>query len=216
MKHLGRRKMTKPNGIWVLIFFVVIGGVLAGFQSTGVSSENRNDWENPEMIALNKEPAHNTLMPYLDKETAIQCDRFQSDFFRSLNGKWKFHWVRKPADRPMDFYRPDYDVSRWDEIQVPGNWQLAGYGIPYYLNHPYVFEKNPPFIQHDFNPVGSYRMDFEIPENWEDRPVFIHFDGVESAFYLWINGKIVGYSQGSRTPAEFEITQFLREGKNIL
>ena len=214
--QLGRRKMIKQYGIWIFLLLAMVGSAIAGFQSTGVSAKDHNDWENPEMIAQNKEPAHNTLMPYLNKEVAILCDRFQSEFFHSLNGSWKFYWVEKPIDRPMDFYNPEYDVSQWDEIQVPGNWQLTGYGIPYYLNHPYVFEKNPPFIPHEYNPVGSYRMEFEIPENWKDLPVFIHFDGVESAFYVWVNGKKVGYSQGSRTPAEFDITKFLRKGKNIL
>jgi len=199
-----------------ILFFIFFILALSCFLLNAVDSNDVNEWENPEMIAQNKEPAHNTLMPYADKKVALRCDRFQSEFFQSLNGNWKFFWVKKPADRHKDFYKPDYDVSRWEEIQVPGNWQLAGYGIPYYLNHPYVFEKNPPFIQHNFNPVGSYRMEFEIPENWKDRPIFIHFDGVESAFYLWINGDRVGYSQGSRTPAEFNITQFLQEGKNIL
>jgi len=216
MNQHGRRKMIKQNRKWIFLFLAMASSAIAGFQSSGVSSKNGNDWENPEMIAQNKEPAHNTSMPYLDKEAAIRCDRFQSDFFQSLNGNWKFYWVEKPADRPLDFYKPEYDVSQWEEIQVPGNWQLAGYGIPYYLNHPYVFEKNPPYIQHDYNPVGSYRTEFEIPGNWKDHPVFVHFDGVESAFYLWVNGKKVGYSQGSRTPAEFDITKFLREGKNIL
>lgn len=201
---------------WTLMFFILIGYAISGFQGKAGALEGANDWENPEMISQNKEPAHNTLMPYLEKKTAIRCDRFRSRLFQSLNGKWKFFWVRKPADRPKNFHNPDYDVIHWDEIQVPVNWQMAGYGIPYYLNHPYVFEKNPPRIPHDFNPVGSYRTDFEIPGDWEGRPVFIHFDGVESAFYLWVNGKQVGYSQGSRTPAEFDITQCLQAGKNIL
>jgi len=199
-----------------ILFFIFFIYAVSFFLLNAVDSNENNDWENSEMIAQNKEPAHNTLMPYSDKEAAIRCDRFQSEFFQSLNGNWKFYWVKKPSDRPKDFYKPDYDVSPWVEIQVPGNWQLTGYGIPYYLNHPYVFEKNPPYIQHDFNPVGSYRMEFETPEDWKNRQVFIHFDGVESAFYMWINGKKVGYSQGSRTPAEFDITKFLREGKNIL
>jgi beta-galactosidase len=216
LTKMGRGKMVMLKLKWVFLFLVLVGYAIPGVRSNNPFWQESNDWENPGMIALNKEPAHNTLMPYGDKEKASRCDRFQSEFFRSLNGKWKFHWVEKPADRPEDFYKPEYDVSMWDEIQVPLNWQLAGYGIPYYLNHPYVFEKNPPFIQHDFNPVGSYRLEFEIPTNWQDRKVFIHFDGVESAFYLWVNGKRVGYSQGSRTPAEFDISRFLQGGKNIL
>ncbi len=214
MEREMRMTTLKLKGRSLLFIFCIY--VLLGFSFNPIDSDNVNDWENPGMIAQNKELAHNTLMPYQDKVKAIRCDRFHSEFFRSLNGKWKFFWVNKPADRPKGFYNPEYDISQWDEIQVPSNWQLSGYGIPYYLNHPYVFEKNPPYIQHDYNPVGSYRKEFEIPANWQKRQVFIHFDGVESAFYLWINGKKVGYSQGSRTPAEFNITPFLQEGNNIL
>ncbi len=209
--------MTGDKGKWIFLFIfagaaLFLGGMLLG----DLDTDSVLDWENPEVFGRNKEPAHSTLMPYPDRETALRCDRFQSDYYRTLNGKWKFHWVRKPAERPEDFYKPDYDVGSWDEIQVPLNWQMAGYGIPYYLNSPYVFEKNPPYIAHDFNPVGSYRKEFEIPAGWEGRRVFIHFDGVESAFYLWINGKEVGYTQDSRTPAEFDITEFLQQGKNII
>jgi len=200
----------------ILLFLIFVVPILLGFKMIKNESNYENDWENPEMISQNKEPAHCTLIPYWDRETAINCDRFQSKFYQSLTGKWKFHWVRKPADRLVDFYKLDYDISHWDEIKVPSNWQLEGYGIPYYLNHPYVFEKNPPFIHHDYNPVGSYRTEFEISVNWQDQPVFIHFDGVESAFYLWVNGEKVGYSQGSRTPTEFNISKFLKTGKNVL
>jgi beta-galactosidase len=199
--------------IFIFVFFLCS---FSGYLFDADFPSAAHDWENPGMIAQNKEPAHNTLMPYLDEEKAIRCDRFQSEFFQSLNGKWSFHWVRKPEDRPRDFYKPVYDVGNWDKIQVPSNWQLVGYGIPHYMNSSYVFKKNPPFIQNDYNPVGSYRTGFEIPQKWQNRQVFVHFDGVESAFYLWVNGQKVGYSQGSRTPAEFQITPFLKEGKNIL
>ncbi|HUU29895.1 MAG TPA: glycoside hydrolase family 2 TIM barrel-domain containing protein [archaeon] len=179
-------------------------------------AQESHDWENPEMIGQNKEPAHVTLVPYQDTETALRGDRSASPFFKLLNGTWKFFWVKKPAERPEDFYRDDYDVSRWDEITVPGQWQLQGYGIPVYLNQPYEFKKNPPFIQNDYNPVGSYRTEFAIPADWKDREVFLVFEGVKSAFYLWINGRKAGYSQGSMTPAEFDITGYLREGRNSL
>ena len=174
------------------------------------------DWENPEMFGRNREPAHCTLMPYPDTRTAMVGERKTSPFHKSLNGNWKFKWVRKPADRPRHFYKPDYDVSGWKDIPVPSNWQMHGYGIPIYLNIPYPFPPNPPYIPHDYNPVGSYRRRFAIPASWKGREVFIHFDGVKSAFYLWINGTEVGYSQGSMTPAEFNITKYLRKGKNIL
>lgn len=188
----------------------------SGKKHIEMEQEQINDWENPEMIGQNKELPHCTLIPYADIESAMKGTREASKFHKSLNGKWKFHWIRRPADRPKDFYKLEYDVRNWDEIDVPSNWQMHGYGRPIYLNVPYPFKKNPPYVQHDYNPVGSYRSDFEIPDNWKGRQVFIHFDGVESAFYLWINGERVGYSQGSRTPAEFNITPYLHEGKNIL
>ena len=107
-------------------------------------------------------------------------------------------------------------IQNGKPFPVPSNWQLQGYGRPIYVNIPYPFEKNPPFIQHDYNPVGSYRYEFTVPKNWDEREIFINFDGVESAFYLWINGNKVGYSQDSRTPAEFNITKYLKPGKNLL
>ncbi len=157
------------------------------------------DWENPKIFGINKELAHNTLMVFPDIPSALKNSRSLSPYFQSLNGSWKFHWVNKPADRPKEFYKPEFNVEHWDEIPIPSNWQMEGYGIPIYLNSPYPFKKNPPNIQHEYNPVGSYRLEFEIPETWDNRQVFLHFDGVESAFYLWINGQKVGYSQGSRT-----------------
>lgn len=175
-----------------------------------------NDWENQKVIGENKEPAHCTLTVYPDEASSLTGEKTASPYFKSLNGQWKFHWVNKPADRPKQFFQSDFDDSCWDEIAVPGNWQLQGYGIPIYLNIPYPFKKNPPYIQNDYNPIGSYRTKFEIPENWKNRQIFIHFDGVESAFYIWINGKKVGYSQGSRTPAEFNITEYVNREKITL
>ncbi|MFX1278129.1 MAG: glycoside hydrolase family 2 TIM barrel-domain containing protein [Promethearchaeota archaeon] len=180
---------------------------------------DRLDWENAEIIGQNKEPAHNTFIPYLDMESALKGVREDSIYYQSLNGSWRFHWVKKPEDRPINFFKIDYDVDNWEEISVPSNWQMHGYGIPIYLNIRYprsVRKKNIPKISHEYNPVGSYRTEFIIPNNWNNREVFIHFDGVKSAFYIWVNGEKVGYSQGSMTPSEFNITRYLREGVNIL
>ena len=177
------------------------------------------DWENPEMFGRNKEPAHCTLIPYPNLQTALKGTPEASPLYKSLNGTWKFNFVRKPADRPKDFYRPDYSVADWNDIPVPSNWELKGFGIPIYTNvmHPFSPVKpQPPYIPHDYNPVGSYRTDFVIPHYWKDRQVFLHFDGVKSAFYLWINGQKVGYSQGSMTPAEFNITKYIKQGRNTL
>jgi beta-galactosidase len=174
------------------------------------------DWENPQVVGRNKEPGHCTLVPYPDTDSALQCERQASEFYKSLNGKWKFNWVSKPSDRPVDFYKPSYDVSKWDEIPVPSNWQMDGYGRPIYLNIRYPFTVNPPYIPDDYNPVGSYRTEFEIPSGWNGRQVFLHFDGIKSASYFWLNGQSVGYSQDSMLPAEFDITKYLKPGVNTL
>jgi len=195
--------------------FSVTIGLLAILLTAGQALA-ANDWENPEMIGRNKEAAHCTLMPYADTETALQGTKEASPFYKCLNGAWKFNWVRKPADRPAEFYKLGYDVTGWEEIPVPSNWQMHGYGIPIYTNAKHPFEANPPYIPHEYNPIGSYRREFTVPENWDGRQVIIHFDGVKSAFYLWVNGEEVGYSQDSMTPAEFNITKYLREGENVL
>jgi beta-galactosidase len=175
-----------------------------------------NDWENPKVFGINKEPAHCTLIPYEDHKQAIRDKADRSPFYKSLNGNWKFNWVRKVADQSKDFFKPGTDVNHWPEIPVPSNWQLHGYGIPIYVNIPYPFPPNPPLIPHEYSPVGSYRRDFIVPGKWREGQVFIHFAGVKSAFYLWINGKKVGYSQGSMTPAEFNISNYITPGKNVL
>ena len=178
---------------------------------------SQNDWENSEVFRINKEEAHNTAIPFATFEQAKESDWNASPFYETLNGKWKFNWVPKPSDRPIDFYKNKYDVSKWDEIPVPGNWQMYGYGIPIYVNIKYPFVVvDPPNIPHNNNPVGSYRKNFKVPNNWDSREIFIHFAGVRSAFYIWVNGKKVGYSQGSMTPAEFNLTSYLKKGDNIL
>ncbi len=192
------------------------------------------DWENPAMFDQNKEKPHATLIPFQTEHEALTQKRHQSIYYKTLSGTWKFNWVKKPADRPVDFYKPEYDVSGWSEIPVPANWELQGYGIPIYVNHQYAFsdykrpvssemkfvEKiypaNPGKVPHDYNPVGSYRRTFTVPEDWKDRQFFIQFGAVKSAFYLWINGQKVGYSQGSKTPAEWDITNYLKEGENVI
>ncbi len=183
----------------------------------GLSQQAINDWENPSVLEKNRRAPHATLTAFPDTISALSGDPHVSPFVLSLNGTWKFRWVKSPADRIVDFYRTDFDDSEWEGIPVPSNWQMCGFGIPIYTNVPYPFGKaDPPYIPHDNNPVGSYRLKFEIPDEWRERQVFIHFAGVESAFYLWVNGQRVGYSQGSRTPAEFDITPYLWGKRNAL
>ncbi len=179
------------------------------------------DWENCGFIGQNKSPPHNTSMPFPSVDFALNNEKEDSPYYQSLNGQWNFNWVEKPADRPIDFFEPDFDTSKWDNIIVPSNWQLKGYGIPIYSNIKYPYsislkKKEIPKINHNYNPVGSYRREFIISEDWAAREIFLHFAGVKSAFYVWINGKKVGYSQGSMTPAEFDITEFVEVGRNTI
>ncbi len=193
---------------------------------SGAGRADAPDWENPYIIGINKEPAHATLTPYPDMEEALKGEPQTSPFVLYLNGTWKFNWVKRPSERPVDFYKPGYDVSGWADIPVPSNWQMHGYGTPIYSNVKYPFKKDAPRVMgepeeswtayENRNPVGSYRRTFTVPATWKDRQTFIVFNGVESAFYLWVNGNRVGYSQGSRLPAEFNITRYLNPGENLL
>ncbi len=183
------------------------------------------DWENPRVFGINKEPPHATMRAYPDMEAAFSADR-KNPHQMSLNGEWRFQWSPDPGSRPKDFYRPGYDASGWDSIPVPSNWQMQGYGTPIYTNARYPFKKKAPRVTLEppehwtahqaRNPVGSYLTSFELPAGWEDRRTFIVFHGVDSAFYLWVNSEKVGYSQGSRLPAEFDITALVQPGENTV
>lgn len=173
-----------------------------------------NDWENPTVFQINRLPARATFMNYPERNAAIQDNYYRSPYYLNLSGKWKFHWVPKPADRPVDFYKNDYDDRLWGEISVPGNWEIQGHGTPIYSNIVYPFPKNPPFISHLDNPVGSYTKEFQLPDTWINRKTFIHFEAGLAAMYIWVNGEKVGYSEGMKNPVEFDITPFVRKGKN--
>lgn len=173
-----------------------------------------NDWENPGVFEINREPARASFVAYETRALAERGEPSASTFYRSLNGQWKFNWVRTPAERPTDFWKKRFDASAWDDIAVPANWELEGYGTPHYINIEYVFPADQPRIPHDYNPVGSYLRDFEIPDAWGGKRIVLHFGAVNSAFYLWVNGQQVGYSQDSKLPAEFDITEFVETGTN--
>jgi beta-galactosidase len=182
--------------------------------------------ENPELLGIAKEAYHATLMPYAHLEEALVAKRHASSLCQSLNGRWKFNWVPTPDKRPVDFYEPDFDVSGWKEIPVPSNWEVQGYGTPFYRNLGYTIQKDFPNVMSEpekwytsfkeRNPVGSYRREFQIPAEWMGRRNFITFDGVDCAFFLWVNGEKVGYSVNSRNAAEFDLTKYLRSGKNMI
>ena len=183
--------------------------VLLGLLSAPWASVN-NNWENPAIVEINREPVRATYTPYANAARAVEM----GVSFRqmSLNGIWKFHWAPRPEERPIEFYEPDFDASGWDDIVVPGDWQTQGYGVPIYTNITYPFRAEPPnimleprpnFTQFELrNPVGSYLRSFSLPDGWKDMRVFIEFEGVKSAFYVWVNGTRAGYSQDSMTPAD--------------
>lgn len=174
------------------------------------------DWENPEVFAVNKEETRATSLPYPSEDLALKDDYNASPFFQSLNGKWKFHWVPKVAEVPQGFWEESYNVSNWVDMPVPGNWEFNGFGVPMYVNTGFGFRAKPPYIDREDSPVGAYRHEFTIPENWDGRKVFIHFEAGTNAMYVWVNGKKVGYTQNSKSPAEFDITPYIRKGKNTL
>lgn len=175
--------------------------------------------ENPNVIGINKLAPRATFFPYTSVELAKENELSNASNHLSLNGTWQFNWSRTPENKPNDFYKEDYNTSNWKTIKVPANWEVEGFGIPIYVNTSYPFQKgklNPPDIPDGYNPVGSYKRTFEIPSNWGGKELFIHLGAVKSAFYIWINGKKVGYSQGSKLPAEFNVTNFVKHGKNSI
>jgi beta-galactosidase len=176
-----------------------------------------NDWENPDVLGINKELPRATAWPCATMKEALDNPYPENRaFVRSLDGDWKIHWVGKPADRPVDFFKPAYDDKTWSTIAVPSCVEMHGYGIPIYTNVTYPHPKNPPYIAHDYNPVSSYRRTFTVPAEWKERRTFIRFDAVYAGFYLWVNGQKVGYSEDSKSPAEFDITKYLHAGENLL
>lgn len=179
-----------------------------------VVNAQKNDWENEQVIGINKLPARATSYSYLSVDDALTANR---DLARvqSLNGTWKFHFTADSKDRPTDFYQNEQLYEKWDEIIVPSCWEMQGYGTPIYTNITYPFPNNPPYIERE-NPVGSYLKKFTVPADWNDDQIILHFGGISSAAYVWLNGEFVGYTQDSRLPAEFDITSLVKEGENSL
>lgn len=182
-----------------------------------MSFEQLPDWENPEVVGINRVKAHATAAPYPSVELALRGERLESPWVQLLNGDWQFQWAPTPGDAPEGMELPDYDASTWDTIEVPANWQMHGYGYPQYVNVQYPFPPDEmPRVPHHTNEVGSYRTSFVLPAGWEGKRVSVVFGGVESAFYVWLNGQLLGYSEDSRLPAEFDLTPFLIAGENLL
>ncbi len=172
--------------------------------------------ENPDMIELNQEPGHVPLLPYSGLEEALGMHPENSSGYLSLNGLWKFLYAENPDKANKNFFLNNFSESGMDEIIVPGNWQMQGYGDKIFRNIHHAFKADPPKIPHDYNPTGSYRKTFVVPANWRQKQIFLHFEAVSSAFFVWVNGQEVGYNQGSMEPAEFDVTRFVKPGKNTV
>lgn len=213
-----------------------LGGFLYGTETHPMGTE----WETPEKLSLNKEQPHAYFFSFGDVESAQKVLPQNSKYWQNLNGAWKFHWAPNPSERPKNFYENNFDVSGWDDITVPSCWNVVGiqkdgslkYGVPIYCNQPVIFkhtvavgdwkggvmrEPNKDWTTYKYrNEVGSYRRTFQVGEDWKNREVYINFDGVNSFFYLWINGQYVGFSKNSRNTASFDITKYLVEGENTV
>ncbi|MCB0600056.1 MAG: DUF4981 domain-containing protein [Saprospiraceae bacterium] len=195
---------------WSLLVLMPLFATYNGY------SQSVPDWENPNVVERNREPMHAQFFPFPSEQEATGDARTSTNFI-NLNGNWKFHFVDNPQKVPMGFYQETYRDAGWDNIQVPANWELLGYGIPIYTNIPYEFPNpDPPKVPEDYNPTGCYRKVVNLPANWNGQKVFIHLGAVKSAFYIWVNGQQVGYSQDSKLEAEFDLTPYVHMGANTI
>ncbi len=214
---------------------------LEGFTYGDKEKPTGKEWESPAHIAHNKEQPRATFYSFDDVDSARKVLPENAKYWKSLDGQWKFNWVKRPELRPVDFFKPTFDVSKWDEIPVPSNWNVYGlnpangdqkYGTPIYCNQPVIFqhrvqvddwrggvmrEPAKDWVTYEArNEVGSYRRNFEVPADWDGRQIFVQFDGVDSFFYLWINGKYIGFSKNSRNAATFDISKYVKKGNNVI
>lgn len=197
--------------------FLFIATLLCPLTSTGQSF---TEWKDPSVNSINREPMHASFFAYENKEKAIADVKEKSGKYLSLNGMWRFQWVPDLTDRPTDFFKLNYDDKTWDQIEVPGIWEMHGYGDPLYVNQryewDYLMKPEPPVTPEKNNHVGSYRREIEIPDNWTGQEVVLHLGAVSPNIYVWVNGRFVGYSEDSKLESEFNITPYIKKGKNLI
>ena len=201
----------------VLVALLLAGGVEAQTFHRDRTPDRAPDWESLDVLQINRDAPRATFFPFASRPAALASDPVQtprSPYRMTLDGRWAFAFSENPAARDRDFWRTDYDDSGWDRVGVPSDWHMLGYGQPIYLNVRYPFPKAWPDIPDETNEVGQYRRSFTMPDDWAGRRVTLHFGGVNSAFYVWVNGREVGYSQDSKVPAEFDVTDVVRPGAN--
>jgi len=236
----------KRYSLYILMIAISVSACkkLSKYEGVPYTEKEPRDWENTAVFNINREAPNASFISYADELTAKEAVKANSPNYKSLDGPWKFNWVKTPGERPYWFFKDDYDTRDWKETQVPSNWQMEGYDVPVYTNIPYPFfvydrafnpdgsyiktsggtndsvhykyNRVPPAIPHDWNPVGSYKREFTVPSGWKNKEVFLHFGAVSSAFYVWVNENLVGYSEDSKMPAEFNITKYLKGGKNTV
>ncbi len=235
-----KKKIVSVMMAALLVSAVAVGQNLKGFAYGDAQAPAGSEWESPTQLSLNKEQPKGCFFTFANEESARKVLPEASEYYLSLNGTWSFNWVGNPGERPEGFYKMDYDVSEWDKVEVPMNWNVYGlqpdgsqkYGTPIYVNQPVIFKHTvavgdwkggvmrEPAPHHTTykhrNEVGSYRRTFTVPVEWKGREIYINFDGVDSFFYLWINGKYVGFSKNSRNLAAFNISKYLVEGENVV
>jgi len=217
----GRRRAARLRQYAWLPFLLAAATPVTAQRSTPVPIQPqidpaRPDWENPAVFAIGKEPARATGFPFESRAKAIAGHRTESDRFLLLSGQWRFAFSPSADDLPKGFEQPGYDVSGWKTIKVPADWQTEGYDQPRYNNITYPFPANRPLIPHATNPVGNYRRDVELPANWAGQDIILHIGAAGSAYYVWVNGAKVGYSEDSKLPSEFDVTRYLKPGRNTI
>lgn len=196
----------------ILFIFILLAAIIQG------QTKFNKHWENPDTNQINRLQMRASAFAFETKDLALKNDISKSKWFISLNGVWKFNWASMPSKRQVDFYKNEFDDSKWDNFKVPANWEFNGYGIPIYTNVSYDFTRNPnpPDVPDMDNPVGSYRKKVEIPQDWKGQKVYIHIGAFKSAFYIWVNGIFAGYSEDGKLEAEFDITNYVHPGENLI
>ena len=221
--HVWQMKATNTNDFvqWRLV------KTNLKIDAKSTAEKSKNDWENEAIISINKEPGRATMLLYSSEKEMKSDEAYakpwlwpNSSLRLMLNGTWQFNWVPKPEDRPIDFYKTNFDASSWKTIPVPSCMEMQGYGTPIYTNVTYPFKNQPPFIRgqegytvvNEPNAVGSYRRTIKVPASWNGREIYLHFNGIYSAAYVWVNGKKVGYTQAPNVDAEFDVTKYIKPG----
>jgi beta-galactosidase len=210
------RVSPNASALAIMLALASISGPAWSQSQTSPDARAPAEWEQPEITSVNREPMKSTFFNYESVNLAKAGDMAASARYRSLDGTWSFAWSKGVDNRPADFYKPDYDVSAWKTIQVPGMIEAQGFGLPEFYNIKYPFAQNEPYIPHDANEVGSYRRDFDVPADWTGEQVFLHIGAAGAAYYIWVNGEKVGYSEDSKLPSEFDLTRFVKPGRNTI